>query len=145
MEIPQTVADHIIPMDYVKPDIVAGSYYLKWDDSSYGISHREAAELRRLLHDLLPNISSAIYEAAEEIHSTIKENATAAEVRQMQAFSPELLLTRRRGDITYMLQMKRDGSTLLRRSEKIIADSKKTQLVVSWTLGELLFNRQRYT
>lgn len=148
LEIPRPAAEYIIPRDYVKPDIIVGNYYLKWDDSSYGISRREAPELRSLINDLVPYISSAIYEAAKEIHATVEENAKGAGARQIEAFSPELLLTRRRGDITYTLQMKRDGTTLLRRSETIIAigdTKKKTHLYVSWILGELLFNRQKDT
>lgn len=148
MEIPHAAADHVIPKDYVKPDIVAGNYYLKWDDSSHGIALKEAPELRGVISDLLPYISSAIYEAAKEIHAAIEENTKGADARRIEAFSPELLLTRRRGDVSYTLQMKRDGATLLRRSETIVVDDgskKKTHLDVSWVLGELLFNRQRYT
>jgi hypothetical protein len=148
LEIPRPAADHVIPKDYVKPDIMAGNYYLKWDDSSYGIAQREAPELRGLISDLLPYISSAIYEAAKEIHAAIEENAKGSAARRIEALSPELLLTRRREGITYTLQMKRDGATLLRRSETIVVDDgskKKTHLDVSWVLGELLFNRQRYT
>jgi hypothetical protein len=148
LEIPRLAAEHVIPRDYVKPDIMVGNYYLKWDDSSYGIGRREAPELRSLINDLLPYISSAIYEAAKEIHTAIEENAKGAASRRIEALSPELLLTRRSGDITYTLQMKRDGATLLRRSETIIVDDgakKKTQLAVSWILGELLFNRQKDT
>jgi hypothetical protein len=132
LEIPRPAAEQVIPKDYVKPDIVAGNYYLKWDDSSYGIAHREAPELRGLINDLLPYISSAIYEAAKEIHAAIEENAKGADARCIEALSPELLLTRRRGDVTYTLQMKRDGATLLRRSETIVVDDgskkKKTHL-----------------
>jgi len=149
LEIPRPAAEHIIPTDYVKPDIVVGNYYLKWDDSSYGIEHKEASQLRGLIHELLPYIPSAIYEAAKEIHTAIEENAKGAAARRIEALSPELLLTHRRGDVIYMLQMKRDGATLLHRSETIIVDDdykkKKPRLAVSWVLGELLFSRQRYT
>lgn len=149
MEISSPAAEYVIPKDYVKPDIIVGNYYLKWDDSSHGISRREAPELKSLINDIVPYISSAIYEAAKEIHVTVVENAKGTGARRIEAFSPELLLTRWRGDITYTLQMKRDGTTLLRRSETIIVvdDTKKeAQLCVSWILGKLLFNRQkRYT
>jgi len=146
LEIPRFAAEHVIPRDYGKPAISIGNYYLKWDDASHGIAQKEVPELKGLISDLVPHLSSTIYEAAKEIHVAIEENAKGAEVRHIHAFSPELLLTHRRGDITYTLQMKRDGTTLLRRSEAVVVvddgTKKKTLLDVSWVIGELLFNRQ---
>jgi hypothetical protein len=69
--------------DYVKPNIVVGSYYLKWDISSYGIAQNEVAELKGILSDLLPHISSAIFDAAKEIHAVIKEK-TARKARRIE-------------------------------------------------------------
>jgi hypothetical protein len=126
--------------DYVKPNIVVGSYYLKWDISSYGIAQNEVAELKGILSDLLPHISSAIFDAAKEIHAVIKEKTARKARRIEELYSPELLLIRRKGVVSYILRMKRDGTLLIGRSEKVVLNDKR-QVCITWFLGELLFDR----
>jgi len=149
LEIPRPAAEYIIPKDYVKPDISVGNYYLKWDDSSCGIARKEVAELKGLINDLLPHISSTIYEAAKEIHTAIEENTKGPQTRRIESFSPELLLSRRREGVTYTVRMKRDGTTLLHRSEAVVVidnGTRKVLLEICWVIGEFLFDRQsRYT
>ena len=128
--------------DYVKPNIVVGSYYLKWDNSSYGIAQNEVAELKGILSDLLPHISSAIFDAAKEIHAVIEEKAARKARRIEELYSPELLLIRRKGDVSYILRMKRDGTTLISRSEAVVLNDKR-QVCITWFLGELLFDRRK--
>jgi hypothetical protein len=143
LEIPNHIAnEYIIPKDYVKPDIAAGNYYLEWDSSSYGIAQREIAGLRNLINELLPHISSAIYDAAKEIPTIIqKKTATGKAMLIDEMFSPELLLTRRKGrNLAYTIRMKSDGTTILTRTEKILLDNER-QICVSWLLGEILFRR----
>ncbi len=145
MEIPNHIAEeYIIPKNYyVKPEIVIGNYYVKWDDSSYGVTQKEVAELKSTLNGLVPYISAAIFDAAKEIHSIIEEKTTTDKARRIEEiFSPELLLSRKRGDITYMLRIRRDGTTLISRREKIVFNDKE-QVYIMWELGELLFNRRK--
>lgn len=142
MEIPNYIAnEYIIPKDYIKPDIVVGNYYLKWDSSSYGIAQREMADLRSLLNELLPYISSVIYDTAKEIPHIIIKKTVGKAMRIDEMFSPELLLTRRKGgNLAYTIRMKSDGTTILTRIEKVILHNKK-QICITWVLGELLFRR----
>ena len=144
MEIPNHIAnEYILPKDYVKPDIEAGNYYLKWDSSSYGIAQREIAGLRNLINELLPYISSAIFDAAKEIPTMIQKKAAAGGKAMLidEMFSPELLLTRRKGgNLAYTIRMKSDGTTILTRVEKILLDN-EGQICISWVLGEILFRR----
>ena len=128
--------------DYVKPNIVVGSYYLKWNNSSYGIAQNEVAELKGILSDLLPHISSAIFDAAKEIHAVIEEKAVRKARRIEELYSPELLLIRRKGDVSYILRMKLDGTLLISRSEKVVLNDKR-QVCITWFLGELLFDRRK--
>ena len=143
MEIPNPIPyKYAIAKDYVKPSITIGNYYLKWDNSSYGIAHKEVAELKGILSDLLPYISSAIFEAAQELHVVIEEKAAHKARSIEELFSPQLLLVRRKGDVSYILRMKRDGSMLIDRSEKIVLNDKR-QVCITWCLGELLFDRRK--
>jgi hypothetical protein len=156
LEIPSDVAEQwIIPKGYVKPNIVVGrNYYLKWEDSSYGISQNEVSDLKGVLNDLLELVSSKLYEAAKGIHATLHADASGKAKRIEEVFSPQLLLRRKRGNIIYIFQMKPDGSTVIVRSERILfsnsSDERNSaikknnrQIYATWILGELLFNRQK--
>ena len=162
LEIPSNIVQQwIIPKDYVKPDIIAGrNYYLKWDDSSYGVSQKEVTDLKDILNDLSKFISSILYETAKQIHVTLESDTPASAKHIEEAFWPQLLLSRKRGNITYSFQIKADGTTIIVRDEKIVLvekdddggddnngyngiTKKKTHICVSWILGELLFNRQK--
>lgn len=128
--------------DCVKPDIAVGNYYLEWDEQSYGIPQKEVQELKRFVSDIAPYLTAVLYEAAGSISKIAQEKTGAKEARKMEEmFVPQVLVARRRSDFTYTLQMKRDGTTVINRSETI-AGEKKAALTLSWLLGELLFDRQ---
>lgn len=138
MDIP---AEALVPKDYVKPDITVGNYYLKWDDQSYGIPQKEAPELKRFVAEIAPYLP-IMYEAIGGAYKIIEGKAGAKEARRMEEmFLPQVLAVRRRGDFTYNLQMERDGATFITRSKVV---EKKTGLVLSWNLGELVFDRLKH-
>ena len=135
---------------FVKPEIRLSNYFLKWDESSYGIPQTEVSELKAFLRDILPYISGALFKAAGKISTTIEEEiGDIKKARKIQeSFSPELLLSRCRGDCTYILQMHQDGTTIMKRNEKVTiaeaADSKQIKIrafQLDFLLGELVFIR----
>lgn len=132
-------AETLVPKDYAKPDISVGNYHLKWDGQSYGIPQKEAPELKRFIAEIAPHLTTILYEAAGDIYRIAGEKEGAREARKIEEmFLPQILATRRRGDYTYNLQMKRDGTTMISRSEVV---EKKSGLALSWNLGELVFDR----
>jgi hypothetical protein len=139
--------DYVIPKDYVKPDITVGNYYLKWEDASYGIPQKEIPELKRFITEIAPYLTSILHEAANEIHRIAEEKIGSKESHRLdEVFSPEILVRRRRDQFTYALQMKRDGTTIISRTERIIISQKgkvRAMPSMQWNLGELLFNRQK--
>lgn len=151
MKIPHAIAsDHVIPKDYVRPVIAVGNYYLKWDDASYGIPHKETSELKRFVTEIAPYLTPVLHEAANKIHKIAEEKMGTKESRHIgEAFAPQILATRRRDEITYALQMKRDGTTIISRIEAITIfgeyGKERTAIALRWNLGELLFNRQAQT
>jgi hypothetical protein len=136
-----------MPRDYIKPEIKIGNYILKWDISSSGIAQKEVSELRRFVTDLAPYLSAAVYTAARGVQRHIKEKAVSKkEVRGFEEmFSPRLLLSRkiRNNHIVYALEMTGDGATIISRQETIVSVGVKGKLILSWNLGELVFDRQR--
>ena len=136
--------EHLIPKDYVKPDVRVGNHFLKWSPLSYGIPQKEVSILRRFTADLAPFMSTFIFEASLGIQRTIRENASSKEARNFEeAFSPRLMITRRTRDSEYVLQMAADGAATIGRSETIIRDGKQAGLALIWDLGQLLFDRQQ--
>ena len=144
MNVPTTVAnEYLVPKDYVKPDIKAGNYYLKWYSSSYGIPLKEVARLKRFIVDIAPYLTTVLYETTSAIQKIVREKTSAKAAKLFEdAFSPQVLTTRRMDDIFYTLQMEPDGTTTICRKETITLERSKTGLALSWELGELLFNRQ---
>jgi len=146
-------------MDYCKPHIAIGNYYLDWDDSSQGIPHVEESRLKSFLKDIVPYLTPVIHEAASEMQRIIENKLERARARYIQdAYSPEVLLTRRMGGrdkVVYVLHMKRDGTTLISRSEVLLVSGtsqygsdetikeRKAEIRLTWPLGELLFYRQQ--
>lgn len=125
--------------DYIKPDIAVGNYYLKWDEQSHGIPQKEMQELKKFIAEIAPHLTTVLYEAAGSIYRIAEEKTGAKEARRMEEmFVPQILATRRRSNFTYNLQMKRDGTTMISRSETV----ENAALVLSWSLGELLFDRR---
>jgi len=135
--------EYLAPKGHDKPHIKVGNYFLKWEVSSNGISRREAAELKRFVSDLVPYLSTSLLAAANGIQKGLNENLGAKEARRFEeAFSPRLLITRKIDDIVYELNMNGDGTTIISRNEIIMSEGNKTELTLSWNLGELLFDRQ---
>ena len=143
MNVPAAVAnEYLVPKDYVKPDIKVGNYYMRWYSSSYGISLKEVARLKRFIVDIAPYLTTVLYETAIAIQKSVGEKTTAKAARHFDdAFSTRVLTTRRMDNIFYTLQMTADGTTTIGRQETITSEQSKTGLALSWELGELLFNR----
>ena len=145
------VKEYLIPEEYEKPKIEINSYFLKWNDKSYGISQKEVSELKRFLKNAIPHFD-IIYELLNSL-----ETSRAKEKRFLhKEFAPDIHLSYSNKDdrmVRYELYMGSDGSTFIDRTERFEIINKdesgyaqrpyvKSELFLKWSLGELLFNRQ---
>jgi hypothetical protein len=159
--IPESILkDHIIPKDYYKPKIEIRNYYLKWNDESYGIPQKEISELKGFVTNAIPffNID---YEVLNNLEKPRHRDKYSFDKR----LSPRICISytiKHSHIVKYELHMLSDGSTFIERIEGIEegATTSKTKngndtkvnpqrhhfrpiFYLKWTLGELLFNRQK--
>lgn len=151
MNIPESVMEpYLTQAIFVKPDIVLDRYSLRWDKSSYGIPQREVSELKSFLRDILPYVSGALFKAAQGLSNTIETEVDDIKIARKieDSFSPRLLISRNRGDHLHVLEMRRDGTAIIKRKEQVRAmenvdknqDSNKI-FHLEFVLGELVFAR----
>lgn len=143
------VKGHLLPQDYVKPEIRIANYYLEWNSTSHGIHHNEGTRLKLFIKDVIPYFDT-IYHGAKELQIIVDKSKGMDARRFNDAFSPMIQVSTSKFPIMYTLAMKSDGATSLDRIEKIIIPRKETSgnqkeddsmLSLSWNLGELLFDR----
>jgi hypothetical protein len=161
LDIPESILkDHLIPKDYCKPKIEVRNYYLKWDDESYGIPQKEISELKKFVTYAIPFI-----DVSYEVLNNLEKPRYRDKYRLYKELSPRIFIShtiKHSHIVRYELHMLPDGSTLIERIEGIEeeATTSKTKngndtkvnpqrrhfkpiFYLKWTLGELLFNRQK--
>lgn len=134
---------------FVKPEIRMSNYALDWNESSYGIPQSEVSELKAFLRDILPYISGAFFNAAGQISATVEEEVgDTKKARKIQdSLTPELQICYRKADHAYTLQMRQDGTTIIRRNEAVTTfrdrnkSTKSASLYLNFILGDLVFIR----
>lgn len=154
MKIYNDISIEYLISGFEKPTIEIGNYYLKWDDKSYGICHKEISELKGFIRDTIHWFDTS-YELLNRLEkSNLKEKGNHKKNFPGLSFSYKL----KDFEIGYDLFMKTDGTTLINRTEAIEFihlegdinstdnDSQrktyfKSALQIKWVLGELLFNR----
>ena len=142
--------------EYEKPKLEIGSYYLKWDQKSYGIHHKEIFELKGFLKNVIP-----YFDITYQLINSLERPRSKERFVMNKRLSPDIHFSHRNkeGLVSYDLYMKSDGSTLIDRTEKIqiithntnkfsthsnvsITNFGKPEFFLKSKLGELLFNRQ---
>ena len=142
--------------EYEKPKLEIGSYYLQWDEKSYGIHHKELFELKGFLTNVIP-----YFDITYQLINSLERPRSKERFVMNKGLSPDIHFSHRNkeGLVSYDLYMKSDGSTLLDRTEKIqiikqysnkfsvtsnvsITNFGKPELFLKSKLGQLLFNRQ---
>jgi hypothetical protein len=147
LEIPEPVAkEHLIPMNYEKPKIEIGNYYLEWNDDSYGIYQKEISELKTFLKNAI-----SYFGIIFEVLSDLQRSKHVGKRQLQKEFNPFILILHHNKDrtISYDLYMASDGTTLIDRLERIVIQDgtninshfTKSPFHLKWNLGELLFNR----
>ncbi len=172
MYIPESILkDHLIPKDYYKPNIEVRNYYLKWNDESYGIPQKEIPELKSFVTNAIPffdmsyevlnNLEKPRYKDKYRFYKELSPRICISHTNKHSRI------------VRYELHMLSDGSTFIERIEGIeqvttslnriegvedeatTAETKndndtlvkkkhfKPIFYLKWTLGELLFNRQK--
>ena len=160
MDIPGSILkDHIIPKDY-KPKIEIRNYYLKWNDESYGIPQKEIPELKRFVTNAIP-----FFDMSYEVLNNLEKPRYRDKYRLYKELSPRVCISytiKHSHIVRYELHMLSDGSTFIERIEAVEeeATTSKTKndndtivnpqrrhfkpiFYLKWTLGELLFDRQK--
>lgn len=143
---------HIIPRDYVKPNVQVGNYYFEWSKDSYGVPRREESNLKAFIRDVLPYIES-LYPMVNGLEQTISNARKPKQHQNKRSFSPRLHLSYANKNYRYDLLMSwDDGSTLISRTEEINFVDNVTlsnnsdshaRMGITWTLGELMFDRHK--
>ena len=147
MEIPEPVAkEHLIPMNYEKPKIEIGNYYLEWNVDSFGIYQKEISELKTFLKNAI-----SYFGIIFELLSDLQTSKHMVKRQLHKEFNPFILILHHNKDrtISYDLYMASDGTTLIDRLERIVIQDgtninshfTKSPFHLKWNLGELLFNR----
>jgi len=140
--------------EYDKPTIQVGNYYLKWNEKSYGITHKERTELKEFLSMTIP-----YFDEIYRLLNSLERPRGKEKYRLSKKLIPIIHIPylHKANLVEYDLSMKSDGSTFIDRIEKIeilkeanesikkLSHSKYIghDLFLKWNLGELLFNRQR--
>ena len=140
--------------EYDKPTIQVGNYYLKWNEKSYGITHKERTELKEFLSMTIP-----YFDEIYQLLNSLERPRGKEKYRLSKKLIPIIHIPylHKANLVEYDLSMKSDGSTFIDRIEKIeilkeanesikkLSHSKYIghDLFLKWNLGELLFNRQR--
>jgi hypothetical protein len=154
LDIPESILkDHIIPKDYYKPKIEIRNYYLKWNDKSYGIPQNEIPELKRFVTKAIP-----FFDIGYEVLNNLEKPRHRDKYSFDKGLSPRICISytiKHSHMVRYELDMLSDGSTFIERIEAVV-ESKTNDIIVNpqrhhfkpifylkWTLGELLFNRQK--
>ncbi len=159
MNVPESVLkDHLITKDYYKPKIEIRSYYLKWNDESYGIPQTEIPELKRFVTNAIP-----FFDTGYEVLNNLEKPRYRDKYRFYKELSPRICISytiKHSHIVRYEMHMLSDGSTFIERIEGVedeatTAETKndddtlvkrhhfKPIFYLKWTLGELLFNRQK--
>jgi hypothetical protein len=162
LDIPGSILkDHLIPKDYCKPKIEIRNYHLKWNDESYGIPQKEIPELKRFVTNAIP-----FFDMSYEVLNNLEKPRYRDKYRFDKGLSPRICISytiKHSHIVRYELHMLSDGSTFIERIEGVEeeeATTSKTKndndnivnpkrrhfkpiFYLKWTLGELLFNRQK--
>lgn len=150
------IAHHIISNVYEKPKIEVGNYYFKWNEKSYGISHREINELKGFIIKVIPYL-----EIIYELINSLERPKGKEKAYPNKDIFPDIHISHRNKKylIIYDLYMLSDGTTFIERTEKleiisndynkisashnVLKDSyNDLDLYLKSKLGQLLFNRQ---
>ena len=160
MDIPESILkDHLISKDYYKPKIEIRNYYLKWNDESYGIPQKEIPELKRFVTNAIP-----FFDIGYEVLNNLEKPRYRDKYHLYKELSPRIYISytiKHSHIVRYELYMLSDGSTFIERiegvGEEAITKTKNDNDIIvnpqrhhfkpifylKWTLGELLFNRQK--
>jgi hypothetical protein len=164
LDIPDSILkEHLIPKDYYKPKIEIQNYYLKWNDESYGMPQKEISELKRFVTNAIP-----FFEMSYEVMNNFDKPRYKDKYRLYKELSPRICIShtnKHSHTVRYELHMLSDGSTFIERIEGIEEEEATTKtkndndsivkkvnlqrhhvkpiFYLKWTLGELLFNRQK--
>jgi hypothetical protein len=161
LDIPESILkDHLFPKDYYKPKIEIRNYYLKWNDESYGILQKEIPELKSFVTNAIP-----FFDMSYEVLNNLEKHRYRDKYRFYKEISPRICISHTNKHshmVRYELHMLSDGSTFIERIEGLVdkattskAENDNDTIVnpqrhhfksifyIKWTLGELLFNRQK--
>lgn len=148
----------------IKPDIVFGNYFFKWDDKSLGLYSNEIIKFKNFIKNMIPYLETMmnIIESSSSSPSlSIKNDPMKKTIFDKAHFS---ISDKYNSCIVFILNIDSRGSTTFFREERILINdelyykmkihygSKEMMLLnklkdfdnvvsVKWKLGDLLFNR----
>ena len=141
----------------VKPEVIFGNYFFRWDDRSLGLYSDEVTKFKSFVKNMIPHLEP-LMRAIESLHP--KNDALKKTVCDRAQFC---IGDKYNSHTMFILNIDNYGSTLLFREERIkfndelhgkmqinygpgliLLDKLKgfdNRVSVKWKLGELLYNR----
>ncbi len=148
----------------IKPDIVFGNYFFKWEEKSLGLYSDEILKFKNFIKNTIPYLETLMNILDT---STDSKKIDSLKIKVLIDKGNFSLVERYNSYITFILNISNNGSTIFFREERIfinneLYDKMKIQyntkdlilldklkdfndvVSVKWKLGELLFNRTQH-
>ncbi|MGN6347940.1 MAG: hypothetical protein ACTHME_09585 [Candidatus Nitrosocosmicus sp.] len=149
----------------IKPEIILGNYFFRWNEKSLGIYSNESAKFKSFIKKMIPYLEPIMKMMNVSSFSNSKNDAIKKEIIDKGQFS---ISNKYNGRIIFILYMDIDGSATFFREEQIqlnnkiynkITDQDKIDNIkvltitqpptdfdntisIRWNLGNLLFDRK---
>ena len=146
MKFSKKIINEIKPKNYVKPPIEVESYFLDWNEVSFGIPSDESSELKIFIKDSIPMLG-VLLNQAKQIQRIGEKNKKLDRIDLSHTYTPMLSLSHMANGADYTIIMNWDGEIFVDREEdirkKIEKQGKETggycdsQMHVRWNLGQL--------
>lgn len=127
------------------PRIIVGNHYLEWDARSGGLPQDEIPQFKHFVSQTVPYLTPVLFETIKGCDRLFERSGKAKSHNITDALSPRIMVSRKFDNVTYRLEMDKDGKTVLSRTEQLSAPGPSrlsAEMCVEWKLGELLFDRQ---
>lgn len=145
----------------IKPEIILGNYFFRWNEKSLGIYSNESAKFKSFIKKMIPYLEPIMKMMNVSSFSNSKNDAIKKEIIDKGQFS---ISNKYNSRIIFILYMDTYGSTTFFREEQIQLNNKITDqdkidnikvltitppttdfdnsISIRWNLGNLLFDRK---
>jgi hypothetical protein len=150
----------------IKPEIILGNYFFRWNEKSLGIYSNESTKFKRFIKKMIPYLEPIMKMMNVSLFSNSKNDAIKKEIIDKGRFS---ISNKYNSRIIFILCIDIDGSTTFFREQQIQLNNKMCNKItdqdkiddiqvltinhpsttdfdnsvsIKWNLGNLLFDRK---